>query len=97
MRCMGVKARMREWRPSKRGARLFGSNAIFMYRKKKTKERRSPKAADMPRARLTDKDIHECGQREQDAEDNGSLEEGLLKPPARVETEIGRASCRERG
>ena len=40
----------------------------------------------MPRAGLTDKDIHECGQRKQDAEDNGSLEECLLKPPARVET-----------
>lgn len=40
----------------------------------------------MPRAGLTDKDIHECRQSKQDAEDNGSLEERLLKPPARVET-----------
>lgn len=40
----------------------------------------------MPRAGLTDKDIHECRQSKQDAEDNGSLEECLLKPPARVET-----------
>lgn len=40
----------------------------------------------MPRAGLTDKDIHECRQSKQDAEDNGSLEECLLKPSARVET-----------